>query len=100
MNSATTATRKIIHIDADCFYAAVEVRDDPALKGKPIAVGGSADRRGVVATASYEARKFGVRSAMPSVTARRLCPDAVWRRGRMGVYVRESRRIRAILDTP
>ena len=67
--------RKIIHIDADCFYAAVEVRDNPKLKGLPIAVGGSATRRGVIATASYEARKFGVRSAMASATALRLCPN-------------------------
>ena len=68
-NNAGSPLRKIIHIDADCFYAAVEVRDNPALKGLPIAVGGSAERRGVVATASYEARKFGIHSAMASATA-------------------------------
>lgn len=67
--------RKILHIDADCFFAAVEVRDNSALKGRPIAVGGSAARRGVIATCSYEARRFGVRSAMPSAVALRLCPD-------------------------
>lgn len=67
--------RKFLHIDADCFFAAIEVRDNPALAGRPIAVGGSPGRRGVIATCSYEARKFGVRSAMPSAVALRLCPD-------------------------
>lgn len=67
--------RKIIHIDADCFFAAVEIRDNPALAGKPIAVGGTPSGRGVIATCSYEARKFGVHSAMPSAHALRLCPD-------------------------
>lgn len=69
--------RKIIHIDMDCFYAAIEIRDNPALKGKPIAVGGSADRRGVLCTCSYEARKFGVRSAMATAYAKRLCPQLI-----------------------
>jgi DNA polymerase-4 len=81
----------------DAFYAAVEVRDDPTLAGKPLIIGHNGGR-GVVSTCSYEARKFGVRSAMPSVVAHRLCPNAIWRRGRMPVYVRESRRIRALLD--
>lgn len=90
------AQRKIIHIDADCFYAAVEVRDNPKLKGLPIAVGGSATRRGVVATASYEARKFGVHSAMASATALKRCPDLILIPGRMSVYREASRQMRDI----
>jgi DNA polymerase-4 len=88
------ATRKIIHIDMDAFYASVEQRDHPELKGKPVAVGGG--HRGVVAAASYEARKFGVRSAMPSVTAKRRCPELVFVKPRFDVYRAVSQQIRAI----
>ena len=81
----------------DAFYAAVEVREDPSLAGKPLIIG-HRGRRGVVSTCSYEARRFGVRSAMPSVTADRLCPRAVWLPGRMALYVEVSHAIRAILE--
>lgn len=85
--------RKIIHIDMDAFYASVEQRDSPELRGKPVAVGG-AGGRGVVMTASYEARKFGVRSAMPSATAIRLCPELTFVPSRMDVYREVSQKIR------
>jgi nucleotidyltransferase/DNA polymerase involved in DNA repair len=89
--------RVIAHLDMDAFYAAVEVREDPSLAGKPLIVG-HRGRRGVVSTCSYEARKFGVHSAMPSVVAERLCPQAIWLHGRMSLYVAVSREIRRILD--
>ena len=87
--------RKIIHVDMDAFYASVEQRDRPELRGLPVAVGGSRER-GVVAAASYEARKFGVRSAMPSVTARRKCPELVFVAPRFDVYRAVSLQIRGI----
>lgn len=87
--------RKIIHIDMDAFYASVEQRDNPELRGKPVAVGGSRER-GVVAAASYEARKFGVRSAMASVTAKRKCPQLIFVRPRFEVYRQVSHQIRDI----
>jgi DNA polymerase IV len=89
------ALRKIIHVDMDAFFASVEQRDHPALRGRPVAVGGSA-RRGVVAAASYEARRFGVRSAMPSVTAARQCPDLIFVPPRFEAYKAVSQQIRAI----
>ena len=88
-------TRKIIHIDMDAFYASVEQRDNPELRGKPVAVGGSRER-GVVAAASYEARKFGVHSAMPSVIAKRKCPDPIFVNPRFDVYKTISLQIRKV----
>ena len=87
--------RKVIHVDMDAFYASVEQREDPALRGRPVAVGSPA-ARGVVAAASYEARQFGVRSALPSVTALRRCPELVFVRPRFDVYRAVSRQIHAI----
>lgn len=91
----TPAPRKILHIDMDAFYASVEQRDNPDLRGKPVAVGGARER-GVVAAASYEARKFGVRSAMASVTARRKCPELIFVKPRFEVYKAVSQQIRDI----
>lgn len=91
--------RKIIHIDCDCFYAAIEMRDDPTLGNRPVAVGGAADRRGVIATCNYEARAYGVRSAMASAHALKLCPDLLILRPRMDAYREASREIHAIFRT-
>jgi DNA polymerase-4 len=92
---SSTPIRKIVHVDMDAFYASVEQRDNPDLRGKPIAVGGSA-ARGVVAAASYEARAYGVHSAMPSVTAKRKCPDLIFVPPRFDVYKAVSQQIREI----
>src|SRR6201991_747153 len=89
------AVRKIIHVDMDAFYASVEQRDDPALRGRPVAVGHGA-RRGVVAAASYEARQFGVRSALPSVTALRQCPELIFVPPRFDVYRAVSRQVHGV----
>src|SRR5207302_10155894 len=94
MQSDDRPPRKIIHVDMDACYASVEQRDQPELKGKPVAVGGG--HRGVVMAASYEARKFGVRSAMPSVTAKRRCPELIFVKTRFDVYRAVSHQIRAI----
>ncbi len=92
--------RVIFHLDMDAFYASVEQRDTPSLRGKPVIVGAPPTQRGVVCAASYEARKFGVRSAMPSATAGRLCPKGVFVRPRMDVYRQESREImRLVADS-
>lgn len=92
----TAPPRKIIHCDCDCFYAAVEMRDDPSLRGRPLAVGGRPDQRGVVATCNYEARKFGVRSAMPMSQALQRCPDLIVMPPNMEKYRAASRQILAI----
>src|ERR671922_1619467 len=89
--------RRIVHLDMDAFYASVEQRDDPALRGKPVAVGGRPEARGVVAAASYEARAFGVRSAMPMARAVRLCPDLVIVHPDFERYRRVSRQVMEIL---
>ena len=91
-------TRQIIHVDMDAFYASVEQHDQPELQGKPVIVGGSAEARGVVSAASYEARKFGAHSAMPMSTAVRLCPQAIVMPVRMDHYVEVSQQVRHILD--
>ncbi len=93
--TAAARLRKIIHIDMDAFYASVEQRDRPELRGRPVAVGGSRER-GVVAAASYEARRFGVHSAMPSVTARRKCPELIFVSPRFDVYKTVSRQVREV----
>ena len=88
--------RKIIHIDMDSFYASVEIAEKPNLKSKPVAVAGSSETRGVVTTCNYEARKFGVRSAMPSITAKKLCPNIVFIPVHMDKYRNISKEIHRI----
>ena len=88
--------RRIVHIDMDCFYAQVEMRDNPKLQGKPVIVGGKASHRGVVSTASYEARKYGVHSAMPMSQAHKLCPNGYYVRARFDVYREVSSKIMEI----
>src|SRR5579884_2194800 len=85
--------RAIFHVDLDAFYSSIEQRDRPELRGKPVVVGGDPEARGVVATASYEARRFGIHSAMPLRTARRLCPEAVFLPPRFAVYRAVSRQV-------
>lgn len=90
--------RKIIHVDMDCFYAAVEMRDNPAYRNRPLAVGGHEKQRGVLSTCNYEARKFGIRSAMPTGKALQLCPNLLVVPGRIQVYVEISKKIREIFS--
>ncbi|MCP5150510.1 MAG: DNA polymerase IV [Ectothiorhodospiraceae bacterium] len=92
------AARTILHVDMDAFYASVEERERPELRGRPVVVGGDPHGRGVVAAANYEARRFGVHSAMPAAQALRLCPHAVFLPSRMSHYARESSRIRELLE--
>ncbi|MFL6542714.1 MAG: DNA polymerase IV [Chthoniobacterales bacterium] len=89
--------RAIIHLDMDCFYAAIEVRDNPKLRGKPVGVGGARDRRGVLTTCNYEAREFGVRSAMPTFMALQKCPHLIVVPTRFDVYRREAAVVRSVL---
>lgn len=97
--SISAQERAIIHLDMDCFYAAIEMRDRPSLRGKPIGVGGTRDRRGVLTTCNYEARKFGVHSAMPTFIALQRCPKLIMVPTRFDVYRQESRRIREIMQS-
>ncbi|QUN04990.1 DNA polymerase IV [Shewanella yunxiaonensis] len=90
--------KKIIHVDMDCYYAAVEMRDFPEYRGKPLAVGGSRERRGVISTCNYEARKFGIHSAMATGYALKLCPALILLPGRMEVYKAVSRQIHTIFE--
>ena len=96
--SSERPVRRILHCDMDCFYAAVHMRDDPSLRGRPVVIGGSPEGRGVVAAASYEARAFGVRSAMPSARAIRLCPQLIFIRPDFARYRAESREVFAIFQ--
>ena len=94
----TPIHRVIFHVDMDAFYASVEQREVPSYQGRPVIVGASPQQRGVVCAASYEARAFGVRSAMPSVTAGKLCPQGIFVRPRMALYRQESKEVMAILQ--
>ena len=96
MSCGGKSTRRIIHVDMDAFYASVEQRDNPALRGKPVIVGGSPEKRGVVSTCSYEARRFGVHSAMASGRAIKLCPQAVFLKPRFDAYHHVSQQVRGI----
>ena len=102
LSAAPWKGRAVLLVDLDAFFASVEQLDHPAWRGKPVIVGGSADKRGVVSTASYEARSFGVHSAMPSSTARRLCPDAIWTTGHFDRYREVSNAVMQIIrdETP
>src|ERR1700745_3956331 len=94
---AQPSTRAIIHLDMDAFYASIEMRELPELAGKPVAVGGARDRRGVLTTCNYEARKYGVRSAMPTFMALQRCPNLIVLPTRFDAYRREAAIIRGIL---
>jgi len=96
MKNMQKGARAILYLDLDAFYASIEQRDHPEYRGRPVIVGGSPDRRGVVATASYEARRYGVHSAMPSRTAQRLCPNAIFLPARFEMYRAVSQQIMAI----
>lgn len=98
LNCNQVKSRKIIHIDMDCFFAAVEMRENPAYRNRPLAVGGSSDRRGVISTCNYQARKFGVRSAMATAQAVKKCPHLLVVPGNMALYKQISQQIRAIFS--
>src|SRR5438093_10151079 len=99
MEETQQKQRVVLHVDLDAYYASIEQRDHPELRGKPVVVGGSPQSRGVVATCSYEARAFGVRSAMPARTAYRLCPQAIFLPPRFDVYRAVSAKVMAIFKS-